>query len=86
MDTWVVIAERFGLPFLMLLGMCYFGVQLFKWLANDLMSYWEYIVILLLCADKIVAQTPTKWDDLILTSIKKAIYMATGKGDDKKTN
>ena len=37
MDTWVVIAERFGLPFLMLLGMCYFGVQLFKWLANDLM-------------------------------------------------
>ena len=37
MDTWVVIAERFGLPFLMLLGMCYGGVQLFKWLANDLM-------------------------------------------------
>ena len=53
---------------------------------NDILDYWEYIVILLLCADKIVAQTPTKWDDLILTSIKKAIYMATGKGDDKKTN
>ena len=37
MDTWIAIAERFGLPFLMLLGMCYGGVQLFKWLANDLM-------------------------------------------------
>ena len=37
METWIAIAERFGLPFLMLLGMCYGGVQLFKWLANDLM-------------------------------------------------
>ena len=37
MDTWIAIAERFGLPFLMLLGMCYGGGQLFKWLANDLM-------------------------------------------------
>ena len=51
-----------------------------------LTSYWEYIVILLLCADKIIAQTPTKWDDLIFTSIKKAIYMAAGKKDDKKSN
>lgn len=33
----MAIAERFGLPFLMLLGMSYGGVQLFKWLANDLM-------------------------------------------------
>ena len=38
METWIAIAERFGLPFLMLLGMCYGGVQLFKWLANDLMK------------------------------------------------
>ena len=37
MEAWIAIAERFGLPFLMLLGMCYGGVQLFKWLANDLM-------------------------------------------------
>ena len=51
-----------------------------------LISHWEYIVILLLCADKIIAQTPTKWDDLIFTSIKKAIYMAAGKKDDKKSN
>ena len=37
MEQWIAVAERFGLPFLMLLGMSYGGVQLFKWLANDLM-------------------------------------------------
>jgi len=37
MEQWVSIAERFGLPFIMLLGMSWGGVQLFKWLANDLM-------------------------------------------------
>tara|TARA_R100000781_G_C3988627_1_gene96122 strand:+ start:112 stop:393 length:282 start_codon:yes stop_codon:yes gene_type:complete len=38
MDEWIAIAERFGLPFMMLLGMSWGGVQLFKWLANDLMK------------------------------------------------
>ena len=37
MDQFISIAERFGLPVVMLLGMSYGGVQLFKWLANDLM-------------------------------------------------
>ena len=37
METWIGIAERFGLPVVMLFGMSYGGVQLFKWLANDLM-------------------------------------------------
>ena len=37
MEQWIAIAERFGLPFIMLLGMSWGGVQLFKWLANDLM-------------------------------------------------
>ncbi len=37
MDQWVGIAERFGLPVVMLLGMTYGMVQLFKWMANDLM-------------------------------------------------
>ena len=37
MDQWIAVAERFGLPFIMLLGMSWGGVQLFKWLANDLM-------------------------------------------------
>ena len=38
MDQFVSIAERFGLPVVMLLGMSYGMVQLFKWLANDLMK------------------------------------------------
>ena len=38
MDQWIVVAERFGLPVIMLLGMSWGGVQLFKWLANDLMK------------------------------------------------
>ena len=40
---------------------------------------WEYMLIIILCADKAVALSPTKWDDLIWTSIKKAIYKAVGK-------
>ena len=40
---------------------------------------WEYMLIGILCIDKIVALSPTKWDDLISTSIKKAIYKAVGK-------
>ena len=35
---WIGIAERFGLPVVMLLGMSYGMIQLFKWLANDLMK------------------------------------------------
>ena len=38
MEQWIGIAERFGLPVLMLLGMSWSGIQLFKWLANDLMK------------------------------------------------
>ena len=38
MDAWIGIAERFGLPVVMLLGMSYALVKLFQWLANDLMS------------------------------------------------
>ena len=37
MDQWISVAERFGLPFIMLIGMSWGGVQLFRWLANDLM-------------------------------------------------
>jgi hypothetical protein len=44
-----------------------------------LSNNWEYVLIGILCADKIVALSPTKWDDLIWTSIKKAIYKAVGK-------
>ena len=37
MEQFISVAERFGLPVVMLLGMSWGGVQLFKWLANDLM-------------------------------------------------
>ena len=40
---------------------------------------WEYMLIGILCIDKVVALSPTKWDALIWTSIKKAIYKAVGK-------
>lgn len=37
MDQWIGIAERFGLPMIMLLGMSYGAVHLFKWLSADLL-------------------------------------------------
>ena len=44
-----------------------------------LLSNWEYALIGILAIDKIVALSPTEWDDLIWTSIKKAINKAVGK-------
>tara|TARA_Y100000310_G_C20203810_1_gene588136 strand:- start:95 stop:238 length:144 start_codon:yes stop_codon:yes gene_type:complete len=44
-----------------------------------ILSNWEYIVIGILAIDKVVALSPTEWDDLIWTSVKKAIYKAIGK-------
>ena len=40
---------------------------------------WEYMVIAILAVDKAVALSPSKWDDLIWTSVKKAIYKVAGK-------
>ena len=40
---------------------------------------WEYVLIIILAIDKIVALSPTEWDDLIWTSIKKSIYKIVGK-------
>ena len=40
---------------------------------------WEYVVIGILAIDKIVALSPTEWDDLIWTSIKGAIFKMVGK-------
>ena len=39
-----------------------------------LSANWEYVVIGILAIDKVVALSPTEWDDLIWTSIKKSIY------------
>ena len=46
------------------------------WLTDN----WEYALIIILSMDKAVALSPSTWDDLIWTSIKKAIYKAAGKG------
>ena len=40
---------------------------------------WEYMLIVILCIDKAVALSPTEWDDLIWTSIKKGLYKVVGK-------
>ena len=44
-----------------------------------LSSNWQYVLIGLLCIDKVVALSPSRWDDLIWTSLKKALYKAVGK-------
>ena len=38
MDTWISVAERFGLPLVLLLGAVYGIVKLFNWMANDMMG------------------------------------------------
>ena len=40
---------------------------------------WEYVIIGILAIDKAVALSPSKWDDLLWTSVKKAIYKLAGK-------
>ena len=44
-----------------------------------LINNWEYALIILLAIDKMVALSPSKWDDLIRTSVKKALYKVVGK-------
>ena len=44
-----------------------------------LSANWEYVVIGILAIDEVVALSPTEWDDLIWTSIKKSIYKIVGK-------
>jgi hypothetical protein len=44
-----------------------------------LIANWEYVLIIILAIDKIVALTPSTWDDLIWTSIKKSIFKIMGK-------
>ena len=46
---------------------------------NFLINNWEYVLIGIFAVDKAVALSPSDWDDLIWTSIKKAIYKVAGK-------
>ena len=38
MEQWIAIAERFGLPLVLLFGAVYGIVKLFNWMANDMMQ------------------------------------------------
>ena len=48
-------------------------------MVEQLSATWEYVVIGILAIDKAVALSPSEWDDLIWTSIKKSIYKIVGK-------
>ena len=45
-----------------------------------LLENWEYVLIGIMVIDKVVALSPTEWDDLLWTLVKKAIYKMAGKG------
>ena len=46
---------------------------------EQIIANWEYVLIAILAIDKVVALTPSTWDDLIWTSIKKSIFKVMGK-------
>lgn len=48
-----------------------------------ILAHLSEIALGILVADKIVAKTPCKWDDLIVTSIKEVLGVVTG-GKKKK--
>jgi len=48
-------------------------------IAAFITNYWEYVVIAILAIDKVVALSPSEWDDLLWTSVKKSIYKIAGK-------
>jgi hypothetical protein len=50
-----------------------------KEVVEIIVQNWEYVVIGILAIDKAVALSPSKWDDLLWTSVKKAIYKLAGK-------
>jgi hypothetical protein len=45
------------------------------WLTEN----WQMVAIAILVLDKAVALSPMKWDDMIWTSIKKAVLKLAGK-------
>ena len=50
-----------------------------KEVVDVIVQNWEYFIIAILAIDKAVALSPSKWDDLLWTSVKKAIYKLGGK-------
>ena len=50
-----------------------------KEVVEVIVQNWEYVVIGILAIDKAVALSPSTWDDLFWTSVKKSIYKLAGK-------
>ena len=50
-----------------------------KEVVEIMVQNWEYVVIAILAVDKSVELSPSKWDDLLWTSVKKAVYKVAGK-------
>ena len=48
-------------------------------MVDMLLNNWEYALIAIMAIDKVVALSPTEWDELIWTSSKKSIYKIVGK-------
>ena len=38
MESWIVVAEKFGIPLVLLLGAVWGIVKMFNWMANDMMQ------------------------------------------------
>ena len=47
-----------------------------------LVENWEYVLIGVMAVDKAVALSPSTWDDLLWTSVKKSIFKLAGKSDE----
>jgi|10_taG_2_1085330.scaffolds.fasta_scaffold05287_6 hypothetical protein len=47
--------------------------------ASNIVEYWELYAIGILLIDKVVALSPTKYDDLLWTSVKSVILKLKGK-------
>ena len=50
-----------------------------KEVVEMMVQNWSYVLIGILAIDKIVALSPSTWDDLLRTSVKKAVYKVVGK-------
>ena len=48
-------------------------------LTELMVQNWEYVLIAILAIDKAVALSPSELDDLLWTSVKKAVYKLAGK-------
>ena len=49
-----------------------------EWIVEN----WEYVLIGVMAVDKAVALSPSTWDDLLWTSVKKSIFKLAGKSDE----